>query len=249
MNSIFRTKGIVLRRRNIGETDRILTIYTENYGKLSALARGVRRTTSKLAGHLEILVESNLHLVQGKSYLIITSAEEKTRFKTIGKLLPQTSTAYYLADLICLLTQDEVPQKEVYNLLFKGLKLLETKDHRLLTPAFTINLLTLLGFRPELYQCVVSGEKLSPERLRFSYSQGGLIDNHVKSMPDVKMINIQTVKLLRIATGNFELIYRLKIEPEIMTEFIDVVTDYSLHIIQKLPKSTNFFKEMHANVG
>ena len=94
---LYRTEAVILRRHDFGEADKLLTIYTPAFGKLRVLAKGVRKTTSRKAGHVELFTHSRLLIAKGKTLDIVTQAETISAFLPIRVELALTSYAYYLA--------------------------------------------------------------------------------------------------------------------------------------------------------
>ena len=90
---LYRTSGIVLKRVDLGEADRVLTLYTRDQGKLRAIAKGVRRTTSRSAGHLEPFTLSDLLLAVGRELDVVSQAETIGAFRDVREDLVLTSHA------------------------------------------------------------------------------------------------------------------------------------------------------------
>ena len=80
---VYKTPAIVLRQRKLGDTDKILTLYTANLGKLEAVVKGVRKTRSRLAGHVEPLTQATFMLAKGKSLDIVTQVETIESFQPL----------------------------------------------------------------------------------------------------------------------------------------------------------------------
>src|SRR3954464_9254247 len=91
--------GIVLRRYNLGESDRILVVYTRERGKIRVIAKGVRRTASKLAGHLEAFSHVNLLLAQGRELDVISQAQIQEPFAKLRDDLNRTAQAYVISEI------------------------------------------------------------------------------------------------------------------------------------------------------
>src|SRR6266436_5729191 len=96
---VYTTEAIVLRRTDFGEADRILTLFTPTYGKVRAVAKGVRRTTSRLAGHLEPFTRTQLLLATGRDLDIVTQAEARERLDALRGDLWHATGAWYAAEL------------------------------------------------------------------------------------------------------------------------------------------------------
>jgi len=155
----YTSEGIVLARRNWGEADRILVIYSKNQGRISLIAKGVRRPKSRKRGHIEVFNRVAFQGAIGRGIDIMTEAEVINDFKEIRKNLKKVSLAYYFCEVIGKITHDGEPNIEVYNLLVENLGNLKTaKRLKILRLGFILKLLTLLGFWPK-------GEPLSdPDR-------------------------------------------------------------------------------------
>lgn len=142
----YKTEGVVLKRWNYGEADRILTLYTKHYGKIRAVAKGVRRLTSRKAGALELFNQVILFLAQGKSLDIITQAEAVAVFSEWRTNLNRVGVAYYFCELVDKLTPEQQPTPLVYELLTESLAKLATENLEELVLTFQAKLLRILGF-------------------------------------------------------------------------------------------------------
>ncbi len=149
--------GIVLASDDFKEKDRLLTIYTKEFGKTRAISRGSRKIDSKLAPHLEVLSYSNLMLFSGKSLITVTGAFEIKNFRNLKNSAEKLSTALYLAELLNRTTFENLPDEEIFNLLLDLLKYLDKdiqEGAEKLKPAeviliFKFKLLNFLGLLPE----------------------------------------------------------------------------------------------------
>lgn len=139
------TEGIILKRINFGEADRVLTALTDRYGKISIIAKGVRRITSRRAGNIEVLNRVKLHLFKGRSYTL-TEAESIETFAKIKNNLTLSTTAFHILELIDRLIPDEQKNYRLYELTLAILHILDQNPRQIFVRAFEIKLLTLLGF-------------------------------------------------------------------------------------------------------
>jgi len=142
----FKTEGIILKRMNYGEADRILTIYTLHHGKIRAMAKGVRKLQSRKAGSLELFNHSVLFLIKGKNLDLITEAQVINLFKSWRKNLIKVGIAYYLCELVDKLTPDNQPHEAVFELLKETFKKIGLKENKILVREFEEELLNELGF-------------------------------------------------------------------------------------------------------
>ena len=142
----FKTEGIILKRRDFGEADRILTVFTLSRGKISVLAKGVRRITSKRGGNVELLNRVIIYLYKGKGMPILTEAESIETFSKIKEDLTLSIYAYHLIELIDKLTAENQENRVLYEHLVKVLKKLEKNPRQILIRAFEVKVLSYLGF-------------------------------------------------------------------------------------------------------
>lgn len=167
---------MVLKRMDFGEADRILTMYTRDGGKLRAIAKGVRRTTSRSAGHLEPFTLADVQLARGRELDVVAQAETVAAFRRVREDVTLTSHAYYLAEITDLLTEDRSENAAVFEALAESLTALDQgAEPRLVVIAFQVHLLDALGYRPELIQCVACRAEIRQGANRFSAPLGGAL--------------------------------------------------------------------------
>lgn len=139
-------EAIILSGRDFGEADKLLTVFSRQLGKITLLAKGVRRIKSRKGGNVDVLNNARLSIVQGKSLPIVTEAETISSHGAIKENLSAAIYAYYVVELINTLTVEEQEHHEVYLLLRDSLAALEKSPRRIIIHAFEIKLLGLLGF-------------------------------------------------------------------------------------------------------
>src|SRR3954449_4416674 len=177
MPGAVKTEGIVLRSIRYGEADRILHFYTPAHGRISAIAKGVRRARSRFGGRLEPFFRLDLVLYEGRSDLLtVTSAETLAghpRLREDGRALDAAARA---CDAVGRLFDDGDPHEGVYHLLANELALLDAEPARAGRAnalAFRLKLLLAAGFAPQLAACASCGER---EHLAgFSGAAGGVV--------------------------------------------------------------------------
>ena len=146
----YSTEGIVLARRNYSEADRILVIYTKNYGKISLIAKGVRKLNSRKRGHLEVFSYLKFSAARGKNLDILTEAEIIDSFPKVREDLKKVAVAYYLMEVAGRTTRDGEPNTEVFGIILEYLKRLKKEEKlRKLRLDFILELLTDIGFWPK----------------------------------------------------------------------------------------------------
>lgn len=141
-----KVEGIILKRRNLGETDRILTVLTHQKGKISVLAKGVRRITSRRSGNVELLNRSILYLHQAKSFLILTEAQTIDTYQKLKMDLTLSTYAFHIIELVDKLTAENQENRILYEHLVNVLQRLSRNPRQILVRAFEAKILTNQGF-------------------------------------------------------------------------------------------------------
>jgi DNA repair protein RecO (recombination protein O) len=173
----YRTRAISLKSTPFGERDRLLVLFTPRHGKLRVLAKGVRRTSSRLAGHVGLFSQSNLFLVHGRTFDLVTQGETVEQFPLLRSDLWRLSQAFYAGELVDRFTEDQHPVAGLFEALLGCLRGLNDAqlNSRLVVRAFELDLLALTGYRPQLYRCVSCNSEIVPAPNGFSYSDGGVM--------------------------------------------------------------------------
>ena len=143
-------EGIVLARRNFGEADRILSIYTKNHGRISVIAKGIRKLTSRKRGHLEIFSYIRFQAVEGHGIGILTEVETINSFESFKKDLKKVSLAYFFCEVIGKITHEHERNDGIFELILNYLEKLQFEDRlKSLRMNFILDLLVIAGFWPK----------------------------------------------------------------------------------------------------
>ncbi|HUI05075.1 MAG TPA: DNA repair protein RecO, partial [Acidimicrobiales bacterium] len=126
--SLYRDEGVVLRTMRLGEADRIVTLMTKGHGKVRAVAKGVRRTTSKFGGRLEPLSHVTLLCWQGRELDIVNQAEVTDAFRTVREDLARMAKAFTVLEVVDQLAQERHANARLYDMLVGALRALEADD-------------------------------------------------------------------------------------------------------------------------
>lgn len=141
-----KVEGIILKRRDLGEADRILTVFSFQRGKISVLAKGVRRITSRRAGNVELLNRVILYLYPAKSFLILTEASSLDTYQKLKADLTLSAYAFHLIEVVDRLTAENQENGILYEHLVSVLLWLSRNPRQLLVRAFEVKILSNLGF-------------------------------------------------------------------------------------------------------
>jgi DNA repair protein RecO (recombination protein O) len=177
MSGSLKTEAIVLRGIRYGEADRVLHLYTPERGRVSAIAKGVRRAKSRFGGRLEPFFRLDLVLYQGRSDLMtVTSAETIAGHRRLREHAGALDGAARACDAVGRLFADGEPHAGVYHLLSNLLALLDREPDRATRAnalAFRLKLLLAAGFAPHLASCASCGEQ--EHLVGFSGAAGGVV--------------------------------------------------------------------------
>jgi DNA repair protein RecO (recombination protein O) len=172
-----KTEGIVLRSLRYGEADRILHLYTPDRGRVSAIAKGVRRAKSRFGGRLEPFFRLNLVLYEGRSEMLtVTSAETLAGHPRLREDAAALDGAARACEAVARVFDDGDPHSGVYHLLANELALLNgdvARAGRSNALAFRLKLLLAAGFAPQLAACASCGE--AEHLMGFSGAAGGVV--------------------------------------------------------------------------
>jgi DNA repair protein RecO (recombination protein O) len=177
--SLFRDSGVVLRTYRLGEADRIVVFLTEGHGKVRAVAKGVRRTSSKFGGRLESLSHVSLLLWQGRGDLdIVNQVEVIDTFRAVREDLDRVGRGLSMLEVVDQVAQERHADPRLYAMLVGALRVLadESRDPVLVVPAFFLKVLALEGATPLLDACASCGKPDGEiELVAFDLPEGGAL--------------------------------------------------------------------------
>lgn len=147
---LFKTKGIVIKETNYSDNDKILTVLTEDLGKISCMAKGARKTNNHLLASSQFLVYSEFVLYKGSNFYHINSAEVINTFYNLKTDYDKLEDAFFFSKILFTLTYENEENDGILSLFLNTLYILENKafDLKLLKAIFQLKLLSLLGMAP-----------------------------------------------------------------------------------------------------
>ena len=249
---VYKTEAIVLRHSEFGEADKILTLYTPNMGKLRAVAKGVRKPTSKLGGHVELLTYCSLMLARGRDLDIITQGEIIDGFSPLRGDLWRIGCAFYLAELVDAFTAEGVENYPIFRLLLDALHwLCQERKAELVLRYFELHLLSHLGYRPQLQECLNCKSALKPTANFFSVSGGGVLcPACADTEPVTRPLSLNALKVLRFLQDNdFATASRLRLSPDLSRELEQLLREYIRYLLERELKSTKFLHRLKQDFG
>jgi DNA repair protein RecO (recombination protein O) len=178
MPGLYRDEGIVLRTIKLGEADRIVTILMQGNGKVRAVAKGVRKTSSKFGARLEPTSRVALQCYKGRELDIVTQAESLETHRALREDYALFTHAIPMLEAVDQVAQDHEPNPALYRMLSGALRTLAERRSPLVTPAFFWKLLSLEGFHPMLDDCARCGgghDEHDAELVAFDLEEGGVL--------------------------------------------------------------------------
>lgn len=239
------TEGLVLKAKNYGEADKIYTIFTKDLGKISAIAKGVRKISSKRAGSLDLLNHIRFAFSEGKGMPLITEVSSLNSFIGAKKSFEDSKICFCVIELIDKFMQEEEVNLEVYDLALEVLeKLGKTKDagRRLLLVYFEYKLLVLLGYDPVLNFCVSCMRDFdkSWEKIKFNFNLGGVVCDRCQT--NGNLINTEILNfLVLLKTSNLKSVFGSSIKKESFTLIENLLKEYIESILETPLKSLKVF--------
>lgn len=262
---LYRVEAIVLKRTDYGEADRLVTLLTPNLGKLRAIAKGVRKPTSRKSGHLELFTHTHLLLAKGKQLDIITQADTLNAFLPLRDNLERVGYAYYFAELVDKFAEEGTENRALFDELLHALAWLgETATNPdVLARFFELRVLQYAGYRPQLFNCVHCGKTIEPTENYFSAEAGGVLDPECVQTRrvqlaghahDVQVIPLDALKMLRyLQTREWTTVRGLRVSNETMVQAEAVMLRYITYHLERNLKSVEFLRELrarhHSTVG
>lgn len=250
-NKLYRTEAIVIRRTNIGEADKILTVYTPGKGKLKLVAKGVRRTTSRMGGHLELFMHCKLLVAKGRNLDLVTQSETINPFINLRNNLALFAYACYGLELLDRLTEEEGSENyPVFSLLSEFLEALDGgHDPITTTRAYELHLLGYLGYRPQITRCVRCNNDLEPVVNYFSPELGGALCPACGNIERRSIeVSVDGLKVLRyLQKNNFASGPRLRLKPELRNELEHIMRSYTRYLLERDLKSAEFVHNVTTN--
>ena len=247
IDRLYRVEAIVIRRRDWGEADRLLTLYTRERGKIQAVAKGARKPTSRKAGHVELFARTRLLVAHSRSIDIVTQAETIESHRLFRENLEAATLAHYFAELLDLFTGETQSDEALFDLIRSAFTwLCEAGDLRLVPRYYELHLLELAGFRPELHNCPVCSKLLEAADSFFSPAQGGVLCRACgPGRRDAHSLSLSAFKVLRYGqTRDWDRFRRLRLTPPLHAEVENTLYQYLVFLLERNLKSVEFLRQL-----
>lgn len=241
--AIYRTRAVVLKSMDLGESDKIITILSRDRGKLRMVARGVRRFRSRLVGGTLPFCYSDFLVYEGRTLDSVSQCEIIESFMPLREDLVKMAYASYIAELTSEFLPEGDANEKTFLLILKTYRLMsKCFNPETMTKVFELRLLSFLGYNPELERCVCCGGEVTGNQINLSPKQGGIVCGRCRlTAIDSMQVNKQTVATLKtltnISTGELKL---LKIPSWTMAELSEVLRQFIIYYLGKQLKSLKF---------
>ena len=235
----------MLKTIDFGETDRILTLLTRHFGKVSVVAKGIRKPTSRLAGHAEPLTHATYQLARGRNLDVLTGADSRALYRSLREDLHGIAAGWYIAELADRFSVERASSAPLFDLVESALRhLAGGYAPALVCRWFDLHLLDRTGFRPELGRCVQC--RTAPAEITNAWivDAGGLVCATC-APTDVhgpRALSVRALKSLRyLLVSNFEGASLLRVDDALAAElerhlrsFLQNVIDREIHAARLL---------------
>ena len=236
---VYKAEGIVVRRANLGEADRLVTLFCRGQGKVTAAARGARQLKSRFAGRLELFSHVRVLLAVGRTLDVVSQVEVAASFPLLRQDLARLGYASFAVELVDRATADRESAPDLFESLRTALDLMQTGDPQLVALWFAAQLLVHTGYAPTTDRCQVCGRPV-PGGAAFSDALGGaLCEDDRHRDPDAVMASAGALRATRyLLSSDPRALARLTLDPRQRVEvggLLQRYTEYRLETKLKSP--------------
>lgn len=246
----YRTQAVILGHIEFGEADRILKLFTSEKGKITAIAKGVRKITSRKSGHLEPFAHVSLFLAKGRDLDIITQAETIESHIELREDLQSIALASYAVELLDRFTIEEGQNIPIFRLIVNSLNRLESEaDHHTVIHYYEIRLLDLVGFRPQLFDCIDCGQQIREEDQFFSPLAGGVACPKCgASRSEAWTIRKDVLRYMRhLQRSKWSQVQMIAIPTEIESGLAHLMERYFTYLLERQLNTPDFIRKIQPN--
>jgi DNA repair protein RecO (recombination protein O) len=246
---LYKTEAIILRQRRIGEADRFLTLFTPGLGKFDVKARGIRKTMSRMSGHLQPLSRCILQIAQGRTADVVTGVETLESYQALHENLDRLSLGLYAAELVDRITPEAAPSYPVFQLLADTLRRLDHEDSWAALRFFEMQLLSQSGYRPELDICVSCNSVLEPvENFFVPFAGGTVCRGCAGGMGGSRPLSLNGLKFLRVLRrGPYNEVARVRVSSDLGDEIERHLRSYIITVLERDVNAAAFIELLRRN--
>lgn len=245
--ALYKTDAIVLGHKNLGEADKILTLFSPDRGKIHAVARGVRRPRNPLLAGSQLFSYSKFLIVEGRNLDSISQCEIKESFYKIRQNLENMAYGLYFAELLRASTPMEDKNRELFRFFLKTMYLLqEWENTETLCRIYEIKLMAIQGFAPEVFSCVSCGQRVL-NKIYFSPSMGGILcfNCHKKDETAVNITPDTLSTLQKMLILTYEDLKSIVMNKYTREQLRNILSLFISHQIDRKLKTIQFIKDIN----
>lgn len=227
-----KTKGIVINTEDRGEYDRIITVYTELFGKIKLLGKSIRKGSSKLKSGIEPFSFVEIEFIEGRYQKRLTDVNVLNPYLKTNKNFTKISFAEIATKDLDLLIKGEEKDIKIWSLLKTFFVLLEKKENDFIFYSYFFwNLVSVLGYELELYHCCSCRKKIIPKNLSICFNDGGLVCSFCAKNKDIFSASEESIKLIRVfLERKIKIIEKIKIKDQDKKDLWKINRKYFQHI-------------------
>ncbi len=244
---IIKTKGLIIKEQSVGESDRIVTILTQNDGVIRAFARKAKKITDSKLSSTSLLAYSDFSIYKGKDKYIIDRAKPIEIFFSLRNDIVSLSLAQYFCQLAAIFVPEDTQSEEYLRLVLNSIKLLETKDKLLIKAITEFRIASLSGFMPNLIACKLC-HCYESEHWLFENSELTCLnclksDNNINFNNNIIAMNIISA-IRHTVYSDFDKIYSFNMSEKSIKIFSEQAEAYVLGILRHKPTALSFYKSI-----
>ncbi len=245
---IVKTQGLVIKEINVGEADKIITLFTRHKGKLQASARGARRPKSNLIAGTQFLCYSDFVLYKGKNMYRVSQSEVIESFFNIRSSIEKLSYATYFVEIASEVIAEGYQNDKVLKLLLNTLHMLSntSKEHLLLKIVYEFRLMSIIGYAPNLVGCTNCGHE--SEGMYFNSNVGGLVCKkclkNMKNRNNIALSDGALQAMRYILYSEQNKIFSFQVSNKILNELDSIAQDFILTHIGKEFKTLKYLNNI-----
>lgn len=245
LHMFLNTRGLILREAKYKESDKILTILTETDGKITAKARGVARTRSKLAAATQLLTFADFTLFGNKGYYTVNEAATVEQFRPLRSDIDLLALGSYIAELLEAVSNENVAEPEILQLGLNALYALANKfcPPKQVKAAFELRLMCLSGYRPELEQCAGCGKTEMAEARLFP-EHGELFCSGCRAVGGLHVGEDTLAAMRYIVDADARRVFSFRLAEPALSELAEVCEAYALYQLDRAFGSLDYYKKL-----
>lgn len=244
MTKLYKVDAVVLRARDCGNADKLLTLFTREQGKIKAMAHGAGKATSRKRGAVQPFTRSQFLLRRGREIDSVSQCEGLEMHLHLRENLNRLACASCLTELVEVLAPEGESSEPLFFILLESLERMATVDPELLTLAFQLKAAALYGYWPEMEVCAGCRSELE-EPIYFSPAQGGAVCARCAvaapgTATPIHRGMVETMKVL--ARWQTSRLHQLKVDPPLKERLLALLRVYLRYHLEKELKSVDFLK-------